>query len=249
MKKAARPQKIVRVDGLVSPDWLLAVDRAHPVLGLGIDVGTTTNKTSNPSVLSVCQRVGWEYRWPLIVRLKSKDPAVTAALIDVAIRGLAGIGLRLRRGAIDATSEKYFAVAIRKAFAGRLPFDLIVSSETLAVGGERMNWKAYLGDQMVNTVEDGYAALPTAPWVKMDLRSVVKEKGLFAAEILEDGGHGDVFDSCKLSLHAVMARGGPAEIRAAGVGAAAARVKQPRPGLMNPRAQEVRGLRPFGRAR
>lgn len=218
MKRTARPNKVVNVKGLLPADWLLAFSRAHPLVGLGLDVGTTTKKKSNPSVLAICQKVGHEYRWPLIVRYKSKDPAVTQALIEEIAAGLASIGLRLRRGCIDATSEKYFAVDLKKHFAGKLPFDLIVNSENTTYGNEVMLWKSYLGNLIVNTIEDGYAALPGELWVKNDIRSVTTDKGTFEAEILEDGGHGDVFDGCKLSLHAIIAKGGTGEIAAAGVG-------------------------------
>jgi len=94
------------------------------------------------------------------------------------------------------------------------------------------------GNLMVNTAEDGYLALPSEEWVKSDVRSVVRERGTFEAEILEDGGHGDVFDACKLALHAIIAKGdgGRAEAAAAGVGSLAGH-KAARPGLQNPRAR------------
>lgn len=234
MKKSARPSKIVNVDGLLPPDWLLAISKDHPVLSLGLDVGTTANKKSNPSALVLCQKVGHEHRFPLIVRYKSKDPAVTIALIEEILKGVTSLGLRIRRLCIDATSEKFFAVAVRRHFAGRLVVDLIVSSEATEYGGERMLWKAYLGNLFVNTIEDGYMALPPEVWVKTDVRSVNREKGTFEAEITEDGGHGDVFDGCKLALHGQVAKGGPSEVAAAGVGMAAG-ARPVRRGIMNPR--------------
>ena len=247
MKKAARPNKIVNVAGILPADWLLAVDRTSPILSLGLDVGTTVKKTSNPSVLSLGQKVGFEHRFPLIVRYKSKDPAVTIAIIEAILDGLATLGLRVRRLCIDATSEKYFAIAVRKHFAGRLVVDLIVSSEATEYAGERMLWKAYLGNLFVNTAEDGYLALPPEQWVKADIRSVTTEKGTFDAEVLEDGSHGDVFDGCKLALHGQVAKGGPSEIAAVGVGVTTHR---PRAGIKNPFARENRGGgRGFSRAR
>jgi hypothetical protein len=101
-----------------------------------------------------------------------------------------------------------------------------------------MLWKAYLGNLFVNTIEDGYVALPPEPWVKTDIRSVTTEKGTFDAEVLEDGGHGDVFDGCKLALHGQIAKGGPADIAAMGVGM---QVKAERPGILNPFAKSARG--------
>lgn len=234
MKKSARPAKIVNVAGLLPEGWTSALDKDNPVLTLGLDVGTTAKKTSNPSVLSLCQKVGHEHRFPLIARFKSKDPAVTIALIEEIIKGAASVGLRIRCLCIDATSEKFFAVAVRRHFAGRLVVHLIVSSEATEYGGERMLWKAYLGNLFVNTIEDGYMALPAETWVKTDVRSVNREKGTFEAEITEDGGHGDVFDGCKLALHGQVAKGGPSEVAAAGVGMAAG-ARPVRRGIMNSR--------------
>lgn len=240
MKKTSRPAKIVNVAGILPDGWLLAISKEHPLLSLGLDVGTTAKKKSNPSVLSLCQKVGHEHRFPLIVRYKSKDPAVTIALIEEILKGVASLGLRIRRLCIDATSEKFFAVAVRRHFAGRLQVDLIVSSEATEYGGERMLWKAYLGNLFVNTIEDGYMALPADPWVKTDVRSVTSEKGTFEAEVLEDGGHGDVFDGCKLALHGQIAKGGAVECAAAAVGATA---KPARRGIMHSSERPVKRAR------
>lgn len=99
-----------------------------------------------------------------------------------------------------------------------------------------MSWKVYLGNLFVNLVEDGYAALPSAPWVKIDLRSVVTNKGSFDAEVVEDGGHGDVFDGCKLATHAVEGKGGPAKAEAAPTGTMGAGPAPVRKGVLNPYA-------------
>ncbi len=238
MKKNSRPLKTVNVDAILPAGWLNAVARDQTSLGIGFDVGTTAKGKSNPSALALCQKVGFEYRFPLVVRWKSTDPAVAHAVIRAILSGLASIGLRARRLCVDATSEKYFAVALRQAMAAKIPVSLIVSSEKTQFGGEEMLWKQYLGNLMVNTAEDGYLALPSEEWVKADVRSVVRERGTFEAEILEDGGHGDVFDACKLALHAIIAKGdgGRAEATAAGVGSLAGH-KAARPGLQNPRAR------------
>ena len=232
--KKDRPSKTINVDAILPKGWLKAIDPNYPTLGLGMDVGTTTNKKSNPSVLVLCQKVGFEKRFPLVVRWKSKDPDVAEALILAVLAGLLSLGLRARRLAIDATSEKYFAATLRKRLASKITVELIVSSENTEHNGEVMLWKIYLGNLLSNEVEDGYAALPNAPWVKDDLRSVTRNKGSFDAEILEDGGHGDVFDGSKLALHAVGAKGGPAKAEAAAVGSLGAGRAPVRKGVRNP---------------
>jgi hypothetical protein len=242
--------KRVNVDAILPADFLAGVMSEHPTLGLGMDVGTTTKGTSNPSVLALCQKVFFEQRFPLIVRWKSSDPAVARAIIRAVVAGLAAMNLRARRLCVDATSEKLFAVDLRRALAGIIPVELVVNSAALDYGGERMLYKAYLGNLFVNTAEDGYMALPPEPWVKTDVRSVVRERGTFEAEVTEDGGHGDVFDACKNALHAITAKGGGVgEIAATGVGLFGG-VQQPRRGIQNPfdRKPKLSGLS-SGRAR
>jgi hypothetical protein len=240
MRSKPRIKPPVNVASILPADWLASVDRAHSKLGLGLDVGTTTKEKSNPSVLALAQKVGNEVRWPLIVRWKSKDPEVAKAIINAVNLGVNSLDLRVRKLCIDATSERYFAVGVRSAMVGKLPVDLIVSSENTEYGGETMLWKVYLGNLLVNLLEDGYGALPSLPWIKTDIRSVVTNKGSFDAEVVEDGGHGDVFDGCKLSLHAVEGAGGPATATPAKVGTFGAGVSAPTRKVLNPYANRFR---------
>jgi hypothetical protein len=235
-KPAPRTKPPVNVAAILPADWVGACDPRAPKLGLGMDVGTTTKQKSNPSVIALAQKVGHEVRFPLIVRFKSKDPEVAKAIIRAILAGLQTVGLRARKLCIDATSERYFAVNVRQEFVGRLPVDLVIASEKTTYGGQEMLWKAYLNNLLVNLIEDGYAALPSEAWVKIDIRSVTTEKGTFSAEVIEDGGHGDVFDGCKLAAHAVEAKGGPAEAAGASTGAYGARPAGAGRKLLNPYA-------------
>lgn len=193
--------------------WPSYFDPGSPRIGLGLDVGTTTKKKSNPTVLAVTQEVGMTYFVRLIVSWKTKDPAIARTIISDVLTGLP-FGFRGRRLCIDATSERYFAADLRRDLSGVIPVELIVSSESTEYMGEKMNYKLYLGNLLVNTVEDGYLALPKENWVQKDFRSVVRDRGTFEAEVDEEGRHGDVFDAVKLSLHALILQGGP--IKASG---------------------------------
>jgi phage FluMu gp28-like protein len=84
--------------------------------------------------------------------------------------------------------------------------------------GEKMIFKQYLGNLLVNTIDDGYLALPKENWIQKDFRSVVRDRGTFEAEVDEEGRHGDCFDAVKLSLHALIVPGGQVDISAAQVG-------------------------------
>lgn len=246
MKKSAaakRPTRKINVAEILPAGWIDAIRADCREVALGLDVGTTAKEKSNPCVLAIEQKVGHEYRFPLVIRWKSKDPEVAKAIIQAVLDGLKRVGLRGRSLNIDATSEKYFAVAMRRAFAGQIPVNLIVSSESTEYGGEKMLWKAYLGNLFTNEIETGYVALPPEEFVKIDLRSVSRVKGTFDAEVVDDGGHGDVFDACKLAHHGLVSKGGPAEIAAVGVGSLVKAGTGQRPGIKNPFAKRGAGGR------
>jgi phage FluMu gp28-like protein len=197
--------------------WASFISPDHPRIGIGFDVGTTTKQKSNPSVLALTQEVGMTYFVRLLVCWKTKDPAIARALLNLILDGIPH-GLRARRLCIDATSERYFAADLRRDFSSRIPVDLIVASEATEYMGEKMIFKQYLGNLLVNTIEDGYVALPKENWVQKDFRSVIRDRGTFEAEVDEDGRHGDCFDAVKLSLHALIMPGGQVNASAAQVG-------------------------------
>jgi phage FluMu gp28-like protein len=207
----------MKVAKVLPAGWAASISPDHPRLGLGFDVGTTTKQKSNPSVIALTQEVGMMYFVRLLVCWKTKDPAIARTILNLILDGIPH-GLRARRLCIDATSEKYFAVDLRRDFSGRIPVDLIVASEATEYMGEKMIFKQYLGNLLVNTIEDGYVALPKENWVQKDFRSVIRDRGTFEAEVDEDGRHGDCFDAVKLSLHALIIPGGQVQASAAQVG-------------------------------
>ncbi|WP_043586297.1 hypothetical protein [Geminisphaera colitermitum] len=235
--KPSRPQKTVNAEHVLPVRWRESFLPDFPRIGLGLDLGTTTKKKSNPSVLAVNQQVSLTHVMRLIVRWKTDNPAVTRSIVETVVRGLPH-GLRARRLCIDATSERFFASDLRSQLAGIVPVSLVISSETTSYGGESMLFKSYLGNLFVNTIEDGYVALPPDDWVKTSIRLVTRDRGTFDTDVAEDGDHGDVFDAIKLSIHAVTAKGGPITAHAAQVGAFQAAARPPRNGIRNPYAPE-----------
>lgn len=153
----------------------------------------------------------------LLVSWKTKDPAIARAILNLVLDGIPH-GLRARRLCIDATSERYFAADLRSAFSSKIPVDLIIASEATEYMGEKMIFKQYLGNLLVNTIEDGYLALPKENWIQRDFRSVIRDRGTFEAEVDDEGRHGDCFDAVKLSLHSLIIPGGQVDISAAQVG-------------------------------
>lgn len=210
--------KAIKADSILPAGWLSLFSDVHPRIGIGLDPATTTKKTSNPSAITVTQQVGLMFLARLIIRYKTDDPDVTEMILRQIIDGLRSRGLSVRRLCILATNERFFAVSLRKKFVSKVPVELVIESENITYLGEKMLVKAYLGNLVVNTIDDGYLPLPPEPFVKTDMRLVVKDRGTFDSELGEDGGHGDTFASTGASLHALKTKGGPAEAAGAQIG-------------------------------
>lgn len=208
----------VAIEDVLPADWLDLFDPLYPRIGLGLDPATTTKAKSNPSAFVAIQQLSLMYFARLVVRFKTDDPEVTKAIMRLILTGLKSKGMHARRLCIAATNERFFAAACRREFAALVPVQLVIESEKTEYLGEEMLYKAYLGNLVVNTVEDGYLPLPPEPWLKKDIRQVVRDKGTFNAEVEDDGGHGDCFVGLGLALHALKTKGGPAEASAASTG-------------------------------
>ncbi|HMJ92339.1 MAG TPA: hypothetical protein VK530_21130, partial [Candidatus Acidoferrum sp.] len=117
-------------------------------------------------------------------------------------------GGRARRMALDATSEKYFALQVQKEFASLVPVELVVASETVEMpGGEKMTKKQLLGSRFVAEIDDNHAVLAPERYLREDFRRERKDRGTFVCEIGPGGEHGDTFDSHKLAMHALNSNG------------------------------------------
>lgn len=194
-------------------------------IGGGIDIATTTKNKSNPSALALTQEIPDGFAARLVVRFKTDDPAVTEWLIREVSRRLESrlAGVRLRRLNADATSERFFVAGLKKSLGGKMIITGVVNSESIVVRGERMSYKAFLGNLLVNTMHDGRLLLPNEKWLEKDLRQNKRANGSFECDVDESGNHGDAFDAIKLSLHALWSGdGGPTQAAAAAVGSGAA---------------------------
>lgn len=187
-------------------------------VGIGADLATTTKAKSNPSAIAVVQQVGADFIVRLVIRFKTSDEDVLPLLLRKIIAELPA-GVRVRKICIDATNERFFASAVKKQLAALAVVEPIVSSENAPVKGrdgelekyETMSFKSYLGNLLINTLEDQHLLLPRAEWMRDDLRAVKRDRGGFAADVDADGNHADCFDAIKLALYALAGAGqGPA---------------------------------------
>jgi hypothetical protein len=220
------------VTDVLPSNWRDVFSRDHRRIGIGCDPATTTKKKSNPTGIAVIQQVGLTYFVRLLLRFKTSDPRVTTAILRELATGLPH-GLKARRICILATNERFYAAGLRRELAGIVPVEPVIESEVTTYLGEDMIFKSYLGNQLVNTIEDGYLPVPDEPWVKADIRQVVRDKGTFTAEPDENGNHADGFCAIGAGLHALIGKGGPAQARAVPVGTSKM-TGRPNPGFKNP---------------
>ncbi|MBI4623702.1 MAG: hypothetical protein HY736_10870 [Verrucomicrobia bacterium] len=246
-----KPGDSIPVSDVLPKGWQHYIDGQYPRLGMGFDVATTlkvagggrgkTKSTvSNPSAICLDQLVGHDCVTRLLVRFRTNDPAVAIALLDAIVNGLPA-GLRVGKLCIDATNEKFFAATVKSHFAGRVVVVPVVNSVSTEYRGLKMNFKQYLGGQLVDYFDDGYCPIPEADWLCNDMRLVKKIGDTFDSEVDEHGNHGDTFDAKKLALHALLKGGGPAEAAAAQM-SAGMYTGYPRPErrLLNPFASKFR---------
>jgi phage FluMu gp28-like protein len=185
-------------------------------LSLGYDVATTTKAKSNPSSLSLLEQIGMNTFVRMILRWKSADPSVSKAILFAVLMLLAP--RRPVALVVDSSNEKYYAAQIQRELAALVNVILVSSGESTIYLGEKMSFKVYLGNLLVNALDDGQIALPDVEWVSKDFRLVKRTAGSFETDVDEAGNHGDTFDSTKLGLHGFTAGGGPAEAFGARVG-------------------------------
>ena len=186
---------------------LLRVHLGSGPVGLGFDVATTTNNTSNPSCLVATERAGVERAQRLVVCWKERKPQVARERIRAVIDAIAARpeGGRARRLCIDASNEKYFAQETADLLQGVIPVELVVSGSAIHPPGyqESTNFKTYLGDLYSAALNDNRYACPAADYFKKDHRLVVKDGGRYSCTPEPDGEHGDTFDGGKLAEYAL----------------------------------------------
>lgn len=180
------------------PDWIDALDPAAET-AVGADPATTEKEKSNPFAVAVAQQKGGRYSVPLIFRFRSADPVKCREIL----RDICD-ACRPRAVCIDATSERFWAAETKAALEPATHVELIVNSERTEHLGESMTMKTYLGNIIVNAIDDRTVALPPDKAVKDDFRLVRRMKGGFDNQLDNAGHHGDTFDATKNALHGLL---------------------------------------------
>jgi hypothetical protein len=181
---------------------------------IGVDVATTEKDSSNPTAVTVMERAGLDCVAVVTFVWKTRDPALAKERIRRVVQEVneRKEGGRARRLAVDATSERYFAIELQRELAALVPVELVIASETVELPtGEKMTKKSLLGSLWVAEIDDNRAVLAPERYLREDFRRVRKDKGTFVCEVGPSGEHGDTFDSHKLARHALVSTQGALE--------------------------------------
>jgi len=205
---------MISASDILPADWTRFIGPGH--LAVGHDVATTDKKTSNPSSLTVTEKIGGMFFERLVIRWKTPDPDVAKSIIGEVMKALPRN--QLRAFCIDSSNERYHAQNLRKAFRHYCPVHLIVSGEAIDFENQRFTYKTLLGDLYVSAFTDGCIALPPGAFIISDHRLVKKQNGSYQTDVDESGNHGDTFDSGKLAYWGLVKSGGPTRAHAAAVG-------------------------------
>lgn len=180
-------------------------------VGIGVDVASSNNDTSNPTCVTVMEDTGGSYPIRVMLCWKERTEAVQRDRITAVVDAVASrpAGGSARALAIDGSNERLFADAMRVHLAGKVPVYVIVSGEKMdpcppAYAQTGVNYKTYLGDQYAEAINSGRVPMPPDTYVKEDHQLVTKSGGRYECTAQPDGKHGDTFDGGKLSLHALM---------------------------------------------
>lgn len=193
---------------------LLAALLTDGPVGIGFDVASTTNESSNPSSITVTEKVAGDYVARLVVAFKQRKRKIMSgrlAEIVKCVRARAAGG-PARRLCIDSSNEKLAAEETKDDLVRLVPVELVSGNNNVeprpAGYTDDLNYKTYQGDLYCAVINDGRALLPHDHYVKTDHRLLRKDQGRYVCEVGEGGQHGDTIDSGKQSLWALISAGG-----------------------------------------
>lgn len=176
-------------------------------VGVGFDVATTEGEQSNPSSVTITERVGTERVQRLVVCWKERKETVQRHRIRellLAIRNRPAGGPP-RRLCIDASNERLFADGTSDAMRDICPVEPVINGASIQPAGyeKPINYKTFLGDMYCAAVNENHVTMPSDKYVKDDHRLVLKTGGAYKCDADNEGRHGDTFDSGKLAEYAL----------------------------------------------
>jgi len=190
---------------------------AGPV-GIGFDVASTTGDTSNPSSITVTEKLGgWERCQRLTLVFKNKKRKIMSGRLREIIRVInqRPDGPPARRLCIDSSNERLAAEETKDDLCSIIPVELVAGGNIVeprpAGFADDINYKTLTGENYSTQVNEGRYILAPDKYIKDDQRLPRKDQGRFVCTPEPDGKHGDTFDSGKLGEWALESNAGAIE--------------------------------------
>lgn len=182
------------------------------LVAVGYDPATTTKETSNPSCVTVTEKIGTDRFQRLVVMWKEKKPQIVRERLRQIFEAIKARpeGGAARRFCILATSERYFAEETADILRAVVPTELVIESVSLQPPGydDPVNFKTYIADIYAAAVNDNHYSMPGGEYFKNDQRQTTKNAGKYECTPDADGAHGDSFASGGAAEYGLAATGG-----------------------------------------
>lgn len=185
---------------------------------IGVDQASTTGQTSNPTAITLTERMGGLSLQRLVLAFKTKkrvfrDEILKRMCIIVRERPAGGPVYAL---GIDASNERLAAEETADELKPYTTVRLIINSNVVeprppgyAEQDGNVNYKTYLCDVYAARLNDGKILTPADEYFKQDHRLVMKDgPRVVCVPDPTTGAHGDTFDSGKIAEFMQMATGG-----------------------------------------
>lgn len=187
-------------------------------VAIGVDQASTTSETSNPTSITLTERLGQESFQRLVLVFKTKKRQFRDAILKrmcQIVRARPNGGPVFALG-IDGSNERLAAEETCDELSAFTATRIFVNSNTVeprppgySEQDGSVNYKTYLCDLYAARVNDGRIALPADDYLKSDHRMVMKDAGrVVCVPDPTTGAHGDTFDSGKISEFMLDGAGG-----------------------------------------
>lgn len=195
----------------------------------GLDLASTEGKKSNPTSLTLTQKIAGRYKARLILWWKTANPKVTEDRLTRIFTALQLAGKKVKVLNADATNDALYVKTLAASLRTLVTVQSIISGQSVPFRGldssaRTVSWTILREQVEANTID-----LPTGRYVALDFMRTKRAPGeLYVASVGPNGEHADTADGCRLSLMGHVIGGGAAQIRAVQTGSGLGAASGPR---------------------
>lgn len=179
--------------------WLDAI-KPDAATAMGLDLASTTKRSSNPSALTITQYIHGSWYEILTIRFKTAEYAVLRDLLRWILHSLPyNIVSQL---SVDTSNEKFAGSQLAADLS--CPVVGYSGGQNVRLNGVPAQAKYAMGVSYCRAYEDGRIAIAGDRWLADDRRSVLRNGDKFETPVSTEGYHADSFDSGKLALWGLL---------------------------------------------